>query len=124
MKTVLVVEDERSLTRAITMRLEKSGFKVVSAVSVDEAWEALNANDDIQAVWLDHYLTGNKTGFDLLVMMREDERYEDLPVFVVSNTEGSQKLYAYTKLEIEKYFTKAKNQLGSIIDDIKEALVE
>lgn len=121
-KTILVVEDERALMKAISTKLKKNEFDVLQATTIDDAWKLLQETTGIEAVWLDHYLPGGKSGFDLLVLIREDAHLKTLPVFIVSNTEGSNKLYAYTKLEIEKYFVKAKNKLDDIVSDIKTSL--
>ena len=46
-KNVLVIEDEKPLLEAIKLKLEKSGFDVVTARSVDQA---LNLLEDISKI--------------------------------------------------------------------------
>ena len=61
-KIILVIEDEIPLLNAIKIKLEKSGFDVVTARTVEQAWNHLQDIKNIDAVWLDHYLLGIVTG--------------------------------------------------------------
>ena len=70
--TVLVVEDA-VLVRAATSRyLRRCGLEVVEAVSADEALELLGAGDNIQAVFADVKLPGQRSGADLAHIIRDD----------------------------------------------------
>ena len=66
---VLFVDDEPEINQAFSLILEKSGFEVQSALSVDEALHILE-------IWLpdillsDYHMPG-KNGGDLLVAVRE-----------------------------------------------------
>tara|TARA_B100000745_G_C20004936_1_gene341220 strand:- start:264 stop:647 length:384 start_codon:yes stop_codon:yes gene_type:complete len=121
-KTILVVEDERPLVEAIRTKLEKSGFQVDTAGTVDDALEGLKKGD-IHAIWLDHYLMGKGTGLDFLSEVKKDgSALKNVPVFVVSNTASEDKVQSYLHLGIEKYFVKAEKRLDEIIDEIKVLL--
>lgn len=119
---ILVVEDELPLLHAISSKLEKEGFVVIGTTTANDAWEQLKSNPDVACVWLDHYLPEGKSGFSLLVDMRESELYKHVPVFIVSNTEGSDKIYKYTKLEVDKYFIKSNHKLDQIVKEIHATL--
>lgn len=120
-KTVLVVEDERPLAEAIKVKLEKNGFEVLSARSIDQAIEYVDDKDieKVDLIWLDHYLLGQKTGLDFVAYIRSSEGMKDLPIFVVTNTGGHDKKQTYLHLGANKYYVKADNKLNEIIDDIK-----
>ena len=121
-KTILVLEDEESLAHAITKKLELSGFDVLAVRSVEEAWEKLKTHD-VSGVWLDHYLLGGETGLDFVVRLKEGtEVQKNLPIFVVSNTAGSDKVRSYLELGAKKFFTKSDYKLEQIIDSIKQAV--
>lgn len=47
MKNILLVEDDKSLNRGISFKLNKEGYKVFSAKTVKEAWEMFNNNIDL-----------------------------------------------------------------------------
>jgi DNA-binding response OmpR family regulator len=69
-KTILVIEDERPLVKAIEAKLEKSGFDVVTARTVKQGLAYIDEIDSIDAVWLDHYLLGEETGLDFVAEMK------------------------------------------------------
>ena len=52
-RTILVVEDERPLVKIIETKLEKHGFNVVTARTVDQGFEYLKEIGNIDAIWLD-----------------------------------------------------------------------
>lgn len=90
--SILVVEDEKPLQKAIRAKLEREGFGVVSAVDVDQALEYVKDEDiQIDGVWLDHYLLGKKNGLDFVGAIQGDEKLKNVPVFVVTNTAGYEK---------------------------------
>ena len=122
-KSILVVEDERPLLDAIRLKLEKSGFDVVSARTVEQARGYLEDIPNISAVWLDHYLLGKESGLDFVMGCKADgSRHNSLPIFLVSNTASADKVQTYMKLGVNKYYVKAERRLDEIIDDIREEL--
>lgn len=121
-KNVLVIEDEKPLLEAIKMKLEKSGFNVVTARSVDQALNLLEDISKIDVIWLDHYLLGKGDGLDFVAKVKNDEKLKNIPIFVVSNTTSPDKVQAYLRLGATKYYTKADFRLDKIIEDILEYL--
>jgi CheY-like chemotaxis protein len=139
-KTILVIEDERSLLKVINLRLKKKGFGVMKARSVDEVFNAgldekglsiiaassiknalnyLEELEKIDAIWLDHNLLGKENGFDLVKKIKANGgRWKKIPIFVVSNTEGSETIKSYVNLGIKKYYVKSNHRLDDIIKDI------
>lgn len=119
-KTILVVEDERPLLEAIKIKLNKSGFDVITARSVKQAFNHLEDIDSIDAVWLDHYLLGKEDGLDFVIKCKSDNsKCVHLPIFVVSNTASDDKVQAYLKLGVKDYYVKAEKRLDEIINFIK-----
>lgn len=117
--TVLVIEDERPLLKAIKTKLENNDFEVVTARRVEEALKYLKDRADIEVIWLDHYLLGQENGLSLLANLKQEEgKWKEIPVFIVSNTAGAQTVQSYLRLGVEKYFTKADNRLDDIVEDI------
>ena len=118
-KTILVVEDEQPLINAINAKLQKSGFTVVSARAVKQAFDFLEEGVSIDAIWLDHYLFGKENGLDLVAKMKEEGSiWKNIPIFVVSNTASPDKVNSYLRLGVNKYYTKADYRLEDIIKDI------
>ena len=123
-KTILVVEDERPLLEVIKIKLEKMGFAVVTARSVEEATKQLSEVESVSAIWLDHYLLGKENGLDCVALCKDDDATRDVPIFVVSNTVTEDKVQAYLKLGVNSYHVKAQKRLDDIIEEISEAIHE
>jgi len=122
-KTILVVEDERPLVQAIQTKLEKNDFIVVTARTVGQAYEYLNDIPGIDAIWLDHYLPGDKTGLDFVAQLKGvDSQWKNIPIFIVSNTASNSNVQSYIRLGVTKYCVKADNRLDEIISDIRSFL--
>lgn len=143
-KTILVIEDERALLNVVNARLEKKGFGVITARSVDEVFNAnleknglgiiaastikqaieyLENLEQIDAIWLDHNLLGKENGLDFVKKLKANGgRWDKIPIFVVSNTEGSKVINSYVDLGVSKYYIKSNHRLDEIIKDIDLSL--
>ena len=122
-KTILVIEDERPLVAAIEMKLEKNGLSVTTARTVEQGLCYLEDIDNIDAVWLDHYLLGKETGLDFVAKLKSSEsKWKKIPIFVVSNTASSSNVRSYMRLGVSKYYVKAEYRLDEIIGEIKAFL--
>lgn len=78
--TILLVEDDVDLSKALRSRLAHTGYEVRWAASVAEAEAALRAGRP-DLVILDLMLPDGN-GVDLLRAIRADEGFRDLPVVV------------------------------------------
>ena len=143
-KTILVIEDERALLNAVNTKLEKGGFGVIAARSVDQVFNAgLEKKDfdvvttntvmqaleyledlkNIDAIWLDHNLLGKENGLDFVKKLKANGgQWRKIPIFVVSNTESSRIIQSYINLGISKYYVKSNHRLDEIITDIHSFL--
>jgi len=119
-KSILIVEDEMPLLEAIRLKLDKSGFDVVTARSVEQAKGYLDDGVRIDAVWLDHYLLGKESGIDFVMRCKaEESTKKHIPIFLVSNTASNDKVQTYMKLGVSKYYVKAEVRLDTVIEDIR-----
>jgi DNA-binding response OmpR family regulator len=145
-KNILVIEDERPLLKAIKIQLEKSGFGVIAARSVEQAFNAkskiekngfgvitiksieqaldyLEDLEQVDAIWLDHELLGKEDGLDFVTKFKANGgRWNKIPIFVVSNMTNPSKVQSYVTLGIVKYYVKVDHRLEEIIKDIKKFL--
>lgn len=117
-KKILLVEDEPSLRKAISISLRAKDYEVLTATSSQEAINTLKSVKEVDAIWLDHYLLNNETGLDFLNQIKKHEDWKNIPVFVVSNSVDDKKVNSYYLMGIEKYYIKAENSLETIIEDI------
>jgi CheY-like chemotaxis protein len=143
-KTILVIEDERPLLEAINTKLEKNGFSVLSARSVEQAFGGKLVKDDlgvvtvhniyqalmyletleqVNAIWLDHQLLGKEDGLYFVKKIKANGgRWKSIPIFVVSNAASPKTVQAYIKSGVSKYYVKSDHRLDEIIADIKSFL--
>ena len=121
-KNVLIIEDEKPLLNAIRIKLENSGFEVITARTVEQALHYMEDIPQIDVIWLDHYLVGKATGLDFVVTLKNNDKWKKIPIFVVSNTASPDKVRSYIKFGVTKYYTKADFRLDQIIADMKNIL--
>jgi len=88
---VLFVDDSR-LMRACATRILGREFNLVLAESAETAWEMLQTDRRIQAVFTDLHMTG-KSGMDLLKQLRsaESPHLSDLPLVLITGEEDGEK---------------------------------
>lgn len=143
-KGILVIEDDTALLEAISGKLERSGFSVITARSVENAFtvefsegtqshptpttievalEHLKALEHIEAIWLDHNLIGEEDGLDFIVKFKANGgTWSSIPIFVVSNSANPDLIKTYSELDIHHYYLKAEHRLEDIITEITTVL--
>ena len=122
-RTILIIEDERPLLEVVQIKLEGSGFDVITARSVGQALDFLRSLPGVSAIWLDHYLLGQHDGVEFVRRVRSgDARYQHVPVFVISNSASEETKASYRELGVEGYYVKSDFQLDEIINDIRSVL--
>lgn len=119
-KTIMVVEDEEPLLQLVSKQLNKAGFNVVTVKSVEQALDYIESLDNIDLIWLDHYLEGDYDGIALVG--RLGDLGLSIPVFLVSNTSYPDKHQSYIAMGVERYYTKSNFKLAQIIEDVKKYL--
>lgn len=121
-KIILVIEDEVPLLEAIKRKLETRGFEVLTAASTEQAMGYLEDVGKVDLIWLDHYLFGKEPGLLFVAELKNDAKWKDIPVFVVSNASGPEKKQAYLSLGVDKYYTKVDFRLEDICNEIERFL--
>lgn len=81
---VLVVEDDEQIAEILTYRLEIEDYDVTVIDDGDKCWEHLQAAESLpDAMLLDIMLPGTD-GFGVLERLETEDRYDDLPVVVIT----------------------------------------
>jgi len=120
MSTILVVEDEDLLLRAISKKLELSGLNPVSCTSGEQALDYLgNLLELPDVIWLDYHLKA-MTGLDFLKKVKDNPKWDHIPVVIVSNSASKEKVHSMLALGANKYILKAEYRLDDIIKIVKE----
>jgi CheY-like chemotaxis protein len=118
------VIESRSVQRAFSTELEIDGTGTISISSVERALNFLKNLEKVDAIWLDHNLLGEENGLDFVTKFKANgDKWNKIPIFVVSNTSNPALVKSYNALGVTKYFVKAEHKLEGIIEDIKKTLV-
>ena len=102
---ILVVEDELTTLELVTYSLTQAGYPCARAMEVNEAWAQIEKDPQIGLVVLDNLLPG-PSGMALLRKIRNDARFEHLPVILQSALEGEDKMIVGNQEGANRYLTK------------------
>lgn len=84
-RAVLVVEDAISVRTMLAEFFQRQGYEVLHARQPEVALKRLDAASAVlDAVILDVFLDGNRSGLEVLELIRLDERFVDLTVVVLT----------------------------------------
>ena len=103
-ETILVIEDEQDIQELIRFNLERDGYKVISADSVEAAGKLL-ARQIPSLVLLDLMLPG-ENGYDFCRRLRGEERTQLLPVIMVTARDEDADIVAGLEVGADDYITK------------------
>ncbi|SRR6266571_5828179 len=115
MKTVLVVEDERSLIRILKEKLIHAKFNVETATNGEEAILLLGQKK-IDLILLDLLLNNEIDGFTVLTSLRES--VEPTPVIIISNLDEKIHIERAMELGAKDYLLKSNVTLNQIIKSV------
>ena len=103
-ETVLVVEDEKDIQELIRFNLERDGFQVQTADSV-EAARRLLAKHLPGLILLDLMLPG-ENGFEFCRQLRKDDRTRGLPLIMVTSRDEDTDVVAGLEVGADDYIAK------------------
>jgi len=115
-KSILVVEDEKSLNKIITLKLEEAGYRVESVFDGEEAIGAL-AKKKPDLVWLDIYLP-KIDGFGVLDWIRKNLETKNLPIFIVSVSGSNKKIEQAQRFGVLEYCVKSNYKIGELVEKV------
>lgn len=81
-KRILIIEDDEEMINLAEIFLRDAGYKVLSALSGEAGLEVLRT-EPVDLVLLDIMMDG-MDGWSVLQTMRAHERWQDIPVIMVS----------------------------------------
>jgi len=116
-KTILIVEDDRYLTKAYSIKIKNAGFNVLLADNgLDGLLVAKEKKPDLIVLDL---LLPKVDGFEFLKRIKADEEMKNIPVLTISVLGQKNDQQKAIDLGAEAYFIKTEYKLGEIIDKIK-----
>lgn len=116
-KTILVIEDESLLQKVIELKLKNRNFNYLQAKSAEEALETLKEKKP-DLIWLDILMPG-MDGFTFLEKIRHKDKYQNLPVIIVSVVSSKEKVEKASKLKIVDYIVKDKHKICDIVKRVE-----
>ena len=119
---ILLVEDDKFISRAYKDGLERAGF-VVTVVSGGQESIAKIQSEHPNLVLLDIMLP-MKNGFEVLSEMKMDEDLKNIPVIILSNLGQESDIQKGTDLGAVDYLIKSNLTMKQVIAKIKEHLTK
>ena len=121
---VMIVEDESLLLQAISKKMTILGMEAVSCLSAEQVIDYLNSLPELpDAIWLDYHLK-EMDGLSFMRRLKENPTWTNIPVFVVSNSAGPEKVHNMLALGAVKYVLKAEHRLDEIIANIRTYIMQ
>jgi len=114
---LLLVDDDASLLKLLTIRLKAEGFSILSAASADEALQVLR-NNPVDLVLTDLRMEG-ASGLDLFTTIRHF--YPGLPVIIMSAQGTIPEAVSATQMGVFEFLTKPVNK-NTLLKTIRAAL--
>lgn len=119
-KKILIVEDDRSLQKALTQILEKHQYVTRSAFDGEAGLqEAEREKPDL--ILLDIILP-KKDGFGFMKEMKENPAIASIPVIVLTNLEDSADVERALGLGARAFLVKTNYQLEEVVAKIEQTL--
>jgi len=120
MKTILIVEDEPTLQKTLSIALQQEGYEVKSALDGEIGLKlAKEIKPDL--ILLDLILP-KIDGFEALEELKNNDITKDIPIIVLTNLESTQEIEKALVMGATTYLVKANYDLKDIIEKIKETI--
>lgn len=117
-KNILVVEDDKFISKAFKDSLTRAGFVVKNAYDGEEALKMIYS-DQPDIILLD-LLMPKKDGFAVLGKIRNDEKIKNIPVIIVTNVEDKESIKRANELKADEYLLKANITTEEVTAKIKK----
>ena len=102
---VMIVDDSAIMRRVIEQILEMLGHEAVQAAHGREALERLEEHGDVGLILLDWNMP-EMNGLDFLTSAQQDERYQDIPVIMLTTESERRKMIQAIEAGAKHYLTK------------------
>ena len=118
---ILLVDDDPLIIRMYQKGLIRDGFEVKTAFNGEEALAIIKESKP-DLILLD-IMMPKKNGVETLQVLKEDPRYKDIPVFVLTNIgDNPEDIKKVKELGAKDYFVKVDVSAKELVRRIKEEL--
>jgi len=115
---LLVVEDEKPISRVLNIKLEQKGYNVTVVRNGKDALRTFE-EEQVDGVLLDLILP-EQDGFETLKQIREQD--QNVPVVILSNLGQPEDRERVEEYGIEKYYVKADISLHTLVEEISQMI--
>lgn len=117
---ILLVEDDKFISRAYSDGLGRAGFEVAVAYDGVEAIKKLQ--DDKPDIILLDLIMPIKNGFEVLEEVKADDQLKDIPVLILSNLGQDTDIQKGKDLGAVDYLIKSNFSMTEVTEKIKKCL--
>lgn len=119
--TVLVVEDDLGIATLERRSLEKAGYKVITAMSANEARTAIQQGG-IDLMVLDYMLPEGVTGLEFLAQLKAEGH--DLPVIMATGMSDENTVIAALRAGVHDFLTKSVESISYLPQAVERIFVQ
>ena len=120
MGKILIVEDNKSLNKALKNKFKKEGFEVFSAFDGRECLEILDKNkpDVILMDLAMPHMDGNET----IKHLRENNDVKNIPLIILSNLSDMDNISKVMSEGVYEYLVKSDHSLEQIVNKVRRRI--
>jgi len=117
---ILIIEDNPFIRKIYRNKFILAGFEFIEATNGQEGLnKVLSEKPDL--ILLDLVLP-KKTGFDVLIDLKKNEKTKDIPVIILSVLGQEKDIKRGIALGATDYLVKSKTSLSGVVERVKEWL--
>ena len=117
-KKILIIEDEKTLARALELKLSLAGFAVTTVFNGEDGL-ALVLGESFEAILLD-LIMPKMDGFEVLRILKKNN--VQTPVMVLSNLSQESDMKRTKELGAKDFFIKSNTPIATIVDRVMKLL--
>ncbi len=104
-KTVLIVDDSKTVRNLVAFILKAEGIKVTTAEDGLDGLEKLYSMDHVDLILTDINMP-RMDGFSFILSVREQSAYKDIPIIILSTESGDEDIQKGMRLGANLYMVK------------------
>lgn len=118
-KKILIIDDERDIVKALTLRLQSSGYRTVAAY--DGAQGLFMAHKEKPHLILLDIRMPAGDGFSVVEKLKESQRMSRIPIIIVTGSPEREAEERASQLGV-RYFIKKPYDPEELLDAVRRAL--
>lgn len=117
-KKILIVEDEKTLARALELKLTRSGFSVKAVFNGEDGIELLQ-HEPFDLMLLD-LIMPKMDGFAVLSILKAENI--KIPVMVLTNLGRENDVKRTKEFDVKEFFIKSNTPITTIVERVRRLL--